>query len=375
MSNAHKLLLLFGGAPTLAYLVSDEFTSDEAAPLTSPRTAEPGPGTMTIVDTASRLSIGGDQLVQSGNHVAAGDPGIWAEGITRAAGLAVIGKLTAGSNSLSMSFGFDSNQAGGQTVAIYFLGGGLIRVLDTSGANNAGAYTATTYDLAVVLRTTGAFYFIKGGAYTLWTLLFVGVNQNFATAFGAWQAEAAVANGGSLLDYLRLRQLPAPFDTDYGLATINDTTLTTGDTFVGNADGSHDFFFTLPSSPTGGDKIELRYRRQDASNYWSAYSQRNVGNTAWDFLLDEVVAGTPTNKTTVTGVGTPDAIRVVSSGSVHTVWTKATTTWTQRGTAVTDATHAAQTGLEIVAVAGTTLTRVNDWPVTSAAYTAELDRA
>ena len=33
------------------FLLRDEFTTPDAAPITSPRTCEPGPGTLTFVDT------------------------------------------------------------------------------------------------------------------------------------------------------------------------------------------------------------------------------------------------------------------------------------------------------------------------------------
>jgi hypothetical protein len=68
MSRRKKLSLfaamLVGGAvysPT--FLLRDVFTTNEFAPLVSPRTCEPGPGILTITDVDNRLSIASNILV------------------------------------------------------------------------------------------------------------------------------------------------------------------------------------------------------------------------------------------------------------------------------------------------------------------------
>lgn len=106
--------------------------------------------------------------------------------------------------------------------------------------------------------------------------------------------------------------------------------------------------FTLPVSPIAGQRIVLGYRIPDAetsplTNGWVAYLQRNDSNNAWDFRLDSVVTGTATNRINVTGVGTPNAVRVVTSGNDHSAYTGTlgvdSETWTQRGAMVTNTAH------------------------------------
>jgi hypothetical protein len=65
------------GGPT--WLLRDEFTTDDAAPITSPRTCEPGPGLLVVVDTEDKLSLSGGSLVCTGGKAvpAWGDPGVW----------------------------------------------------------------------------------------------------------------------------------------------------------------------------------------------------------------------------------------------------------------------------------------------------------
>jgi hypothetical protein len=59
----------------LTYLLRDEFTTADAAPITSPRTCEPGPGLFDVADATNKFSISGGDLVCSGGQSAwGGDP-------------------------------------------------------------------------------------------------------------------------------------------------------------------------------------------------------------------------------------------------------------------------------------------------------------
>lgn len=107
------------------------------------------------------------------------------------------------------------------------------------------------------------------------------------------------------------------------------------------SDGTLTFSFTLPSSPVSGETIHLIYRIpaggtiEDASaSFWDLYLKRNDANNDWDVYLDDVNANTRTNRTSATGVGTPDALRVVLSGTTHTIYTGAGGTFTARGSPV-----------------------------------------
>lgn len=60
-------------------LLLDQFTTNASAPLTSPRTCEPGPGKLVITDTGNHLSIASSQLVANGGAASWGDPGWYGE--------------------------------------------------------------------------------------------------------------------------------------------------------------------------------------------------------------------------------------------------------------------------------------------------------
>ena len=52
-----------GGLSAVQFLFRDDFITDEGAPMVSPRTAEPGPGTWTLVDGGNDVSIVGEELI------------------------------------------------------------------------------------------------------------------------------------------------------------------------------------------------------------------------------------------------------------------------------------------------------------------------
>lgn len=69
------------------YQLLDQFLTNAGAPLTTPRTCEPGPGKLVITDTANKLSIASQALACAGGKVSPswGDPGWYGE-TTGAAG-------------------------------------------------------------------------------------------------------------------------------------------------------------------------------------------------------------------------------------------------------------------------------------------------
>jgi hypothetical protein len=70
MRRAYKLFgkIMGGGNIPLEYLLRDKFTTDDAAPITSPRTCEPGPGTLTAVESnGATLNITGGALEMVGS--------------------------------------------------------------------------------------------------------------------------------------------------------------------------------------------------------------------------------------------------------------------------------------------------------------------
>jgi hypothetical protein len=178
-----RLFLKF--ANPVKFLLRDDFNDTRAAGAVNGTTASPGgmgsaaQKTRTIVDTENKLSLGSGVANLAAPKIAPswGDPGLWYGSIPRAAGRMIImsfnqdsaggvGYFSLGFNNLAAgnpsygSFGMDNSN----WIYAYMAGGGP----------NIAVYSLdTTYNIAVVLRAAGAFWFIKGGVFTFWTLLWI----------------------------------------------------------------------------------------------------------------------------------------------------------------------------------------------------------
>ncbi|HBD01903.1 MAG: hypothetical protein UX38_C0006G0042 [Microgenomates group bacterium GW2011_GWC1_46_16] len=152
-----------------SYTLNDEFTTDRAAGAVNGTSAEPTGGTRTVVDTNSKLSITGSQLSFATGGVGTGvpDPGLWYASQARTAGKTAIIKVNSASGIVRFGWTIASGSGIG-TEGFNFNGS----IYDTGIAVANSFSTGTDYLLADVLRGTGHYMFIKGGAYTNWTLLY-----------------------------------------------------------------------------------------------------------------------------------------------------------------------------------------------------------
>ena len=184
-----------GGKKLLKYLLRDEFTTALTAGNVNGTASEPGPGTRVIVDTASKLSINanGKLYINAVGRTSFGDPGIWYGEQTRAAGLRLFGKVNIATASTNNIFGFDVDQTGtAQAASIYFRSADIYVYENTENVAAIGLWAVDTeYNCLVVLRTAGAYFFIKGGLYTEWTLLWVGSKNAIATLYPSFNGRDA----------------------------------------------------------------------------------------------------------------------------------------------------------------------------------------
>lgn len=375
-TSAARFLLTMQKGGGVAWLLRDEFTTDEAAPLATPRTAEPGPGTLTLVQTDGQMSISGAKLVIPAQaSPAQGDLGFYVtSGQARTTGRAIFTEFTKTNNStfypaLVVFTSAALGAPGTGQAAIIFDASGVFQVIDEGNALVLSAYAgSTSYVFAIVLRGTGAFDFILAGG--TWKLVWVGTVGTTTPLYPA----IINYNGVATSEYFKVRDLPTPFTTDNGIASVNVTNPISGASQTATADAITDVTFALNGSPAADEvAVRLNYRVQDADNKWTAYIKRNAGNTAWDYLVDSVSGGTPTNRITVTGVGSPTTLRAIYEGSLHDVYSFVTVTWTKRGAQVNVSHMNTETAINVEFAAGTTVSALKSFPRTSATY-AELDR-
>lgn len=158
------------------YLLNDTFATDLAAGAVNGTLAEPGPGVRDVVDSGNTASITGGRF-SVGSSAASFDPQIIYSGMTRLLGRMVMVEITTANTGNHVSVGWGQGGGSGTNFdhGLRIIQTSIIRVnLSAGTAVDVGAFaTATSYIIAVIQRSAGAFYFIKGGAYTSWTLLYV----------------------------------------------------------------------------------------------------------------------------------------------------------------------------------------------------------
>jgi len=190
---------------------------------------------------------------------------------------------------------------------------------------------------------------IKGGAFAEWTVFFVTTADTGATIypFSNYYQQTGVD------DALKMVRVGGDWNTDYGITDVHATPGVSGTDYTGTADGIYDLIVTAPASLAGD--AGLRFRKQDASNYWVAYF-----DSAGAFKVDKYVAGVPdgsspyVNVASVITGGATRTIRAISDGTALKFYTLSGATWTQRGGTVTDSTYTAQTTLTPYAAAAWT---------------------
>lgn len=199
------------------YLLRDEFSSGD---LTSPRTCTPGPGTITIVDTQSKMSLVDGKLRATPNAVGWNVEGFYSSAITRAVGRVVYVQFNrASGNQITPLCLFStqivttpSNTANAH--GLYVLNGVLYVYVNGQGGNGFSTGislpTGVDYQLLFLLRASGAFLFVKGGVYTSWTFVHVTSLNSAATLY----AMMSTYQGTADFDNLTVQQLSAPFDNE-----------------------------------------------------------------------------------------------------------------------------------------------------------------
>jgi hypothetical protein len=174
------------------YVIRDQFTTDRAAGSVNATDSEPGPGLRTVVDTNNKLSISDNAVQFASGGVGYGNPGITIPtAITRSPGIILVGTLNVSTFSNTRLVWCTSNSSGNYTNWNHAIGlqtaTTYLNIYENAGLNLlvGTGVLSTKYNLAIILRSTGAFYFIKGGTYSNWTLLYISPSNNTATLY-AW---------------------------------------------------------------------------------------------------------------------------------------------------------------------------------------------
>lgn len=248
-SRLAKMMMLMrrgGGDGTgITYYLRDQFTTDDDAPMTTPRTCEPGPGTVTVDDECS-ISSGVFTLIDT--SVNKGYLSVAAYGATP--GLAFFVKVVDASVRGYVGW-FNADRTYGYVSS--GVAGGLIQ--------EGSSYPTTLGNLIdnktafIIRRTNGAFFIVDG------KLNWVSKRTVADSYPGLIMKNAATS---STYDEVGVAQLPAPWTDDYGIATARTELALAGATLTHEADGHVEATWTAVT----GETYELSIRRTDDNNRW-----------------------------------------------------------------------------------------------------------
>ena len=277
----------------LVFLLRDEFTTTQAAPLTSPRTCEPGPGTLVKVDSANKMSISSTQLrwtTRTGND----DP-LWRTSATLARQIGQA--LHTYAKDTKWHIGFDTLNNRSPLVGSFVISSSTLTPSVTASLNPALGDTrdfTAFYNFVVMQQSDGCHFFVKnmiGGIdYPYWTHIYFSTADTTANLYAGIGCSNANPTTEAVFEDFRIAVLGGGLQIDYGFATSYAATASAAATAIMSANGLVVCNRTFVTS----DVFELDIRRTDNSNRWCVRGSQ-VGSTV---KLIEIVAGVETERAT-----------------------------------------------------------------------------
>ena len=172
LANVGKLGL---SGKEYSYILNDKFLTDVAAGSVNGTSAEPTGGVRTVTDTNTVLSISSGLLTLSTGGAV--NTGLWYPIQTRRAGKVLLGTLNTNGASQTR-FGWTTAQTAATIEGISLGSSSAIVLVKDATGTACGTYSSgTDYNLAMVMKASGIYGFIKGGSYTNWTLLYFFDNR------------------------------------------------------------------------------------------------------------------------------------------------------------------------------------------------------
>lgn len=300
---------------TPEWLIRDEFTDTRAAGSVNGTAATPGPGTRTVTDTGNLVSVGSGVLATVAPASPGIDPRTLYGAITRTTGLCLVARYNSVSgNDQGAAFHSGPATSTGNGIGIRQISGDIVVRAASGSSISTISLDGTAYELCVVAHSTGAIMLARKSGDATWKLLWIDNAGAWATVYpGVANYQASYS-----IDYLRVTQLPAPFDTDDGLATdTHGGSVAAGTTFAHEADCLVEYTVTMLSAL---GNIDVLFRVQDASNYWICRT-----NSSGDISLQEVVAGSATQRSNTAGVvANGHRIVIIADGTTIKVYSNNT---------------------------------------------------
>jgi hypothetical protein len=308
-----------------AYLLRDDFLTADDAPIASPRPAEPGPGTLVLTDNDPGGSSGPSISGENYNFVAQVTPSSVDQGfseqngITRSQGLTLYARQNFSTVDRFIVCFDDTLALTGNSEHGFSIVDTKVAIVNYNYFDvwSSPLAAATDYELAVVVRSSGALYLIKGGSFSEWTLLYLSAARNPATLYAQQQnldgiggmrtfrVADLVANGYSL------------YDDDYGLALARSATPSNGESLSGEADGFDEITWT----PAAGETLDIMVRRTDDSSTWSIVCAESTASNPDTIKIIERNGGNTERSSAAQTFAAGNTYRIVVRYQGSTIWT------------------------------------------------------
>lgn len=317
----------------IKWLLRDEFNGTLAAGSVNGTLSDSG-HLRTVVDTESKLSLAGGALMFSGGKAAPayGDPGLWESAVTRAAGMML---FIQGSIAIDTTkkFGFDTNQTGdaiaGGTVVGLTSGESINFNFADSSPVTVGTYSAADYKFGVVLRSTGGLLFIKGSAFTNWTLLSIAASNNTATIYPC----IINYNSADTFSFLRIPDalwLPVPLLSTSGAMTWPTTNgLGHAEGVAGGLGAGGSGLTLLDIGTWAADGTYLTNTPVAGATEYVSNGSMETGDppTGWNVLNGSTLDSVADERTGGSGTASLSVTRGTSNASVNQVLTLQVGRW------------------------------------------------
>ncbi|HJW30371.1 MAG TPA: hypothetical protein VJ508_14160, partial [Saprospiraceae bacterium] len=281
----------------IEYLLRDQFITPDAAPISAPRTCEPGPGSLVVTDTSNKLSIADGVLTKS----ATGTTKLLSSiAYARSQGLAFYCrlKLTIGNGHGSFGLSADgTNLIDG--LAPYIGSANAVDNTVAAGYAFLAQIAGTFYDVLIVQRSLGAFVFIRGGSLTGGWHLFYPCFSSNGSSYKLMLKSATGADTGVADDFV-VTQLSGPLSTDFGFATHYTANPTSPATCTASRLSLVEFTWTAKA----GETLDIHVHQIDSNNRITVRCSQ-AGSTIKIF---EKVTGTETERASAAQTWTVDGV-------------------------------------------------------------------
>jgi len=365
-----RTLVTWGGR--LRYLFRALFDVDDAAPIAVPYVDNTGYSFDTY-DTGNKAAVSGGWLgwgssTANNNPYVVGQTNLYPQLVLP--GGAVAWRFRSGGGGCFVGLTNNKTASAGALLYPFFsvVAGGISVSGRQYSQPFAYATDNTPYWLAMVFRTTGAHWFIKGGAFADWTLMFTITGQTTLAGSTAWYPFMAARSTTSDFDFdtIVAANLSGPFATDTGLATSYAASTAAGDTATMTANGVIAWEITAAT----GQVYELSVRRTDDNN--RVVIRANQAGSPLKII--KVEGGSESELATVAATltnGTAYRITAICNGNSLVAQAASGAEWsTTAGCTGSSAFNAAATGVKVSHNGGA----LGCWPQNHAGASAQLDR-